>query len=246
MVAGMRRLPLALLLPLALACELKVVDDTEGGGTSAGESSQGSTGETTGGTAASEPTTTTTTADPSAATTVATMMTSATSATSVTATTTTTDATTSTTSESGPTSVTDTTADPSTSTTGGVDADEAATQLCVDTINMYRATLGLPALARWTDAEDCSDAECVSDGMTGVAHGAFGMCGESAQNECPGWPGEPASMITGCLELMWNEGPGDDFQKHGHYINMSNPDYTKVACGFAPGMGGIWSVQNFQ
>lgn len=244
MVAVMRRLPLVLLLPLALACENKVVDDTEGGDTSsAGESSQGSTGGTTGGSAATEPTTTG--ADPSAATTVTTMMTSTTSATSAT----TTEATEATTSASGPTSVTDTattTADPSTTTTGGVDADEAATQLCVDTINMYRATLGLPALARWTDAEDCSDAECVADGMTGVAHGAFGMCGESAQNECPGWPGEPASMITGCLEVMWNEGPGDDFQKHGHYINMSNPNYSKVACGFAPGMGGIWSVQNFQ
>lgn len=138
-----------------------------------------------------------------------------------------------------------TTADPST-TTGAADPDEAATQLCVDTINMYRATLGLPALARWTDAEDCSDAECVSDGMTGVAHGAFGMCGEFAQNECPGWPGDPADMITGCLEVMWAEGPGEDFNTHGHYINMSNPDYTKVACGFAPGMGGIWAVQNFQ
>ncbi len=236
----MRRLPLALLLPLALACELKVVDDTEGGGTSSAESSQGSTGETPGGSAASEPAPTT--SDPSAATTVATMMTSAT------ATTTTTEATTSTTSASGPTSATTTETDPTAdpSATGGVDADEAATQLCVDTINMYRATLGLPPLARWTDAEDCSDAECVSDGMTGTPHGAFGMCGESAQNECPGWPGEPASMIPGCLELMWNEGPGDDFQKHGHFINMSNPNYTRVACGFAPGMGGIWSVQNFQ
>jgi hypothetical protein len=227
-------LPLALLLPLALACELKDADS----GTDASDGSQGSTADAT---AASDPLTTT--ADPSAATTTATTATTATDGDDCDDATT--DATTSTTSASGPTSDTDTTADPS-ATTGGVDADEAATQLCVDTINMYRATLGLPALARWTEAEDCADAECLSDGMTGMAHGAFGMCGESAQNECPGWPGEPASMITGCLELMWNEGPGEDFQKHGHYINMSNPNYSRVACGFAPGMGGVWSVQNFQ
>lgn len=133
-----------------------------------------------------------------------------------------------------------------TTTAASDDPDEAATQRCVDTINMYRATLDLPPLARWRDAEDCADAECLSDGMTGTAHGAFGMCGEGAQNECPGWPGPPDSMIDGCLELMWNEGPGEDFAAHGHYINMSNPGYTRVACGFAEVNGEVWSVQNFQ
>ena len=142
------------------------------------------------------------------------------------------------------TSANPTTANP-TDPTGG-DPDEAATQLCVDTINMYRATLGLAALARWTDAEACSDEEAASDGASGIPHGAFGQCGESAQNECPGWPGPPEAMITGCLELMWAEGPGEDFNKHGHYITMSNPAYTKVACGFADGMNGVWAVQNFQ
>ncbi|HEY0133849.1 MAG TPA: CAP domain-containing protein [Nannocystis sp.] len=134
--------------------------------------------------------------------------------------------------------------DPTTTATD--DPDEAATQLCVDTINMYRATLGLAPLGRWKDAEDCSDAEAASDGKTGTPHGAFGMCGEGAQNECPGWPGPPASMIPGCLELMWSEGPGEDFAAHGHYINMSSTSFTRVACGFAEGDGGVWSVQNFQ
>ena len=142
------------------------------------------------------------------------------------------------------TSANPTTADPTGDPTG--DPDEAATQLCVDTINMYRATLGLPPLARWTDAEVCSDGEAMSDGASGTPHGAFGQCGEFAQNECPGWPGPPESMITGCLEQMWAEGPGEDFNTHGHYINMSSTGYTKVACGFADGQGGVWAVQNFQ
>lgn len=146
---------------------------------------------------------------------------------------------------SAPTTV-DPTGDPTTMTTDPGDPDEGATQLCVDTINMYRATLGLAPLQRWADAEDCSDAECVSDGNSGIPHGAFGMCGEGAQNECPGWPGPPEDMITNCLAQMWAEGPGDDFQKHGHYINMSNPNYSRVACGFAEVNGEIWAVQNFQ
>jgi len=123
---------------------------------------------------------------------------------------------------------------------------DAAARQCVDTINMYRATLGLPAYERWTEAEACSDDEAASDGKTNTPHGAFPQCGERAQNECPGWPAPAESMIDGCLELMWNEGPGADFSAHGHYINMSSTQYTRVACGFAEVNGSIWAVQNFQ
>jgi hypothetical protein len=52
---------------------------------------------------------------------------------------------------------------------------------------------------------------------------------------------------------MWDEGPPpvepcDDacFNEHGHYINMTNERYSKVACGFATNAKGeIWAVQNF-
>ncbi|WP_437286575.1 CAP domain-containing protein [Sorangium sp. So ce406] len=131
--------------------------------------------------------------------------------------------------------------------TGGSDGATSAAQLCVDTINQHRATLGLPPLGRWTEAESCSDEECESDGNTGTAHGAFGACKERAQNECPGWPGPPQSMIASCLQVMWDEGPGEDFEKHGHYINMSNPEFTEVACGFHTFPdGSVWAVQNFR
>jgi hypothetical protein len=54
-------------------------------------------------------------------------------------------------------------------------------------------------------------------------------------------------MIGSCLKMMWDEGPGSDFSKHGHYINMSNPNYTQVACGFyTKPDGGVWSVQDFR
>ncbi len=129
----------------------------------------------------------------------------------------------------------------------GGGGDDSAEQLCVDTINDYRATLDLPPLERWTDAEDCSNSEAKSDSESGMAHGAFGQCSESAQNECPGWPGPPEDLIVNCLELMWAEGPGEPYSEHGHYINMSNPGYTKVACGFYETPDGSWwAVQNFQ
>ena len=125
--------------------------------------------------------------------------------------------------------------------------DGTVEQACVDKINAFRATLNLAPLARWTDQEACSDGEAKSDSETGKAHGAFGTCTEMAPNECPGWPGPPASMIGGCLQMMWDEGPGTDFSKHGHYINMSSTKYTKVACGFyTMPSGKVWSVQNFR
>ena len=123
----------------------------------------------------------------------------------------------------------------------------AARTHCVETINSYRATLGLPAYAAWDEQGTCSDGEAKSDSESGKAHGAFGTCTEMAQNECPGWPGPPDTLLDGCLKMMWAEGPGADFSAHGHYINMSSTKYTKVACGFHQKPDGkFWAVQNFR
>ena len=118
----------------------------------------------------------------------------------------------------------------------------SAQTFCVDTINQYRASIGRPPLQRWTAAESCSDAEAKSDSQTQQPHGAFGQCGENAQDECPGWPGPLKDLLAGCLQMMWDEGPGG-----GHYENMANPNASRVACGFSATSGGsIWAVQNFQ
>jgi hypothetical protein len=126
------------------------------------------------------------------------------------------------------------------------DPYDAARQACVDKINAWRAGLGLPAFQRWTATEGCADGEAASDGATGTAHGAFPRCGESAQNECPGWA-SIGSITDGCLDMMWAEGPGTPYSEHGHYINMTNPGYTMVACGFAVlSSGAVWAVQDFR
>jgi hypothetical protein len=111
---------------------------------------------------------------------------------------------------------------------------------CVDYINSLRARKGLPALARREDAESCANGQARSDSTSGDAHGAFGDCEEHAQNECPGWPGL-SSIVPGCLDMMWAEGPGG-----GHYENMTSTRSTRVACGFyVTSSGAVWAVQDF-
>jgi hypothetical protein len=125
--------------------------------------------------------------------------------------------------------------------TGPSDPFAAARALCARTINNYRAGVGLAPLAPW-NADTCSDSQARSDGLSRTAHGAFGMCDETAQNECPGWPGTITQALTSCLAAMWEEGPGG-----GHYDNMTTTWRTDVACGFYQTAGGRWwIVQDFR
>jgi hypothetical protein len=121
---------------------------------------------------------------------------------------------------------------------------------CVARINQFRWDCQcLPPLDRWADGETCADEHAEYDSTNG-AHAGFrdDICEPRgwAQNECPRW-GSEADIVDGCLQMMWDEGPGDDFNKHGHYINMSSTNYTNVACGFyINDSGEVWSVQNFE
>jgi hypothetical protein len=137
---------------------------------------------------------------------------------------------------------------------GGSDPYTEYRQQCVHRINYYRSLAGLGMLTRNLTKEACVDSQCQSDAASGAAHGAFGACGESAQDECPGW-GSLLSIVTGCLQQMWDEGPPPAgtpcggsttcYQQHGHYINMTGP-YARVACGFFVGSGGkVQAIQNF-
>lgn len=123
----------------------------------------------------------------------------------------------------------------------------AAAEECVQLINQYRASIGLPPYQKWGDAEACTDGQAENDAQMNTPHGSFGSCGEWAQNTCPGWSGTPESIIDPCLGAMWAEGPGSDFSAHGHYINMSSTTYTMVACGFyVTPEGRVWTVQDFR
>lgn len=118
-------------------------------------------------------------------------------------------------------------------------------QQTVERINALRATLALAPLSEWSSAESCADGQAHADFTSGTPHSAFGRCHESAQNECPGWP-STAQIPTGCIQLMWNEGPGTDYSVHGHYINMTNTSYRKVAIGFYESSNHqVWALMDF-
>jgi hypothetical protein len=114
--------------------------------------------------------------------------------------------------------------------------------------NQYRKQAGVSSqLGNWTDQNTCADGQSKSDSQTGSAHGAFGQCGERAQNECPGWSGDLGTVLKSCLKAMFDEGPGQPYSAHGHYINMTNTSYTKLACGFYQTPNGKWwVVQDFR
>ncbi|KPK14945.1 MAG: hypothetical protein AMJ62_11260 [Myxococcales bacterium SG8_38] len=121
---------------------------------------------------------------------------------------------------------------------------------CVTRINQLRWECQcLPPLERWTEAEGCADQHAEYDSTRGP-HAGFtdNICSPRgwAQNECPGW-NSTEHVVTGCLQAMWDEGPGEPYSAHGHYINMTNPSYRRVACGFyETADGSLWSVQNFE
>lgn len=117
---------------------------------------------------------------------------------------------------------------------------------CVQRINQLRAECQcLPPLKRWVEGESCAEEHAAYDAQLETAHAGFRdqICehGGFAQNECPNRRGGWEQVNRDCLQMMWDEGPGEDFMEHGHYINMSNQNYTKVACGGADD----WFVQNF-
>jgi hypothetical protein len=117
---------------------------------------------------------------------------------------------------------------------------------CVRRINQFRWECQcLPPLERWHEGEQCADEQAAYDAENNAPHAGFseGICSPRgrAQNECPGW-GSWDSVIGGCLQQMWDEGPGEPFSEHGHYINMSSTQFTRVACGSGDG----WFVQNFR
>ena len=121
---------------------------------------------------------------------------------------------------------------------------------CVRRINQFRCECQhLPPLMRWRDGEACADQMAQYDSEGRGPHAGFRdrICtGGNAQNECPGW-GSIDQTVSGCLQQMWDEGPGEPFSEHGHYINMSSSRYSMVACGYyTTPSGEVWAVQNFR
>jgi hypothetical protein len=97
----------------------------------------------------------------------------------------------------------------------------------------------------------------------------WGFPSTAAQDECGAGYGTAPPGIEHCLQDMWDESlrpnclgcvgctaPGGACPncdptgmlgyECGHYVNMSAPYFTQVACGFAGTSMQSWSVQNFE
>jgi hypothetical protein len=131
---------------------------------------------------------------------------------------------------------------------GGVDAgsgSQSVTAFCVSETNRYRAMVPVADIAESTQLDTYAATGAESDTMSGTAHGHFSDTSGGgiafAENECPsflGWSITPnptdqqiKDKLAACILAWYSEGPGADYQTHGHYINMTNASYTKMGCG---------------
>ena len=119
---------------------------------------------------------------------------------------------------------------------------------CLAKINEYRATEDLkPLTLAAQEKQTCADKQSADDLKSNKAHGHFGDCGEFAQNSGPNFSGNWQKNATAVaeyyLKMMWEEekalvtsgerdpNKSEDYPYIGHYLNMKNTSYTKVACG---------------
>ena len=119
---------------------------------------------------------------------------------------------------------------------------------CLAKINEYRATEDLePLTLASEEKQTCADKQSADDLKSNKAHGHFGDCGEFAQNSGPNfnakWQKNATAVAEYYLKMMWEEekalvtsgerdpNKSEDYPYIGHYLNMKNTSYTKVACG---------------
>jgi hypothetical protein len=119
---------------------------------------------------------------------------------------------------------------------------------CLAKINEYRATENLkPLTLASEEKQTCADKQSADDLKTNEAHGHFGDCGEFAQNSGPNFSGNfqknASAVAEYYLKMMWEDEKAlvtsgkrdpekkEDYPYIGHYLNMKNTSYTKVACG---------------
>ena len=136
---------------------------------------------------------------------------------------------------------------------------------CLAKINEYRATENLKPLALASEEKQaCVDKQSADDLASNVAHGHFKACGEFAQNSGPNfstsWQTSATDVSDYYLKKMWEDekalvtsgerdpNKNEDYPYIGHYLNMKNTSYTKVACGIslsADGKTGWFNVDFF-
>ena len=137
---------------------------------------------------------------------------------------------------------------------GGGGSNVTAKQFCVSETNRYRAMNSKPALTESTQLEAYADMGAMVD-FGSSPHNHFSSTNGGgiafAENECPqqgNWQyteGGDLNMVVGmCIAAFYSEGPGTDYNTHGHYINMMGP-YASLGCGIYYTGGKITIVQDY-
>lgn len=122
----------------------------------------------------------------------------------------------------------------------GPDPFAQARELCFQKTNELRAQAGVPALEHDLTMDPCADQQAKNDGNANSSYGNIPYCTQKAQNECAGVVGSPDEVVAPCLQELFNEGAGSI-----HHDNMTNPDRTRVSCGFfVSAEGKVWVIQN--
>jgi hypothetical protein len=119
--------------------------------------------------------------------------------------------------------------------TGGGEPDDgeydgpypAERKRCVEMSNEFRQQVGVPLLQRYPEKEECVDEQARQESEIDTPHGKLGMCGEARQNHGDGYGWQPMELLEWLLNDQFNEGPGG-----AHYEQMTDPNMTRVACGF--------------
>ncbi len=116
---------------------------------------------------------------------------------------------------------------------------------CASELNRYRATRGLPPLARAADLEEYAARAAEVDGAAHVAHLYFaatnGGSTSRAETEICWWTGGTArTVIRLGLAQMWQVGPGGE-----HYDIIAGP-FTEVGCGVYISGGEVTVAQDFR
>ncbi|MEZ4299797.1 MAG: CAP domain-containing protein [Polyangiaceae bacterium] len=131
---------------------------------------------------------------------------------------------------------------------------------CVSKIKNLRTSIGLAAGTNIVQAAtkepaysgatygDCARKEAKYDSTNGghAAHKANLYKCLGTQNECVNWKpnaGEtPTQMVKRCVQGWFDEGPGADYSKHGHYTNMTSSTYKNITCGVYKNASGQYTI----
>jgi len=124
---------------------------------------------------------------------------------------------------------------------------------CVQETNRYRGMNRKPALTASAQLETYADTGAMVD-FTSTPHNHFSSTHGGgiafAENECPKWDlgaqgqGDMQKLVAACIAAFYAEGPGTDYQTHGHYINMMGA-YQTLGCGIFQSGTTVTIVQDY-